>query len=81
MRRKANGEPSALDLGKWLLKHPHDRVEKFLDGIVSAIQSTTQGIQIFVVGYCFGGKHAFLMAKANLVTAAAAFHPVGDESL
>ncbi|KAJ4152120.1 hypothetical protein NW765_017629 [Fusarium oxysporum] len=69
---KTRATPEQIE--EWRTRHPHDRVEELLDGLVASIRSAEPTIQILAVGYCFGGKHAFRMAKKH-VTAAASFHP------
>ncbi|KAM0420301.1 hypothetical protein ACHAPT_011962 [Fusarium lateritium] len=63
-----------FDVPSWLQRHPHEQVEELLRGLVDQLQSDHPNQPLFAVGYCFGGKHAFRLAKWA-VKAAAAFHP------
>jgi hypothetical protein len=65
----------SVNIEQWLTKHPHDRVDELLRGLVIAIRSDNPDAEFLGLGYCFGGKHVFRMAKQYL-KAAASFHPV-----
>ncbi|KAK5047059.1 hypothetical protein LTR84_007001 [Exophiala bonariae] len=63
-----------VNIEQWLTKHPHDRVSELLRDLVIEIRSDNPDAEFLGVGYCFGGKHVFRMAKQYLKVAAS-FHP------
>ncbi len=65
-----------LDLGEWLKRHPHERVERLLRDLTPTLGFEVSNSNIFVVGYCFGGKHAIRMSSWPEVKGALTFHPV-----
>ncbi|KEF51200.1 uncharacterized protein A1O9_12703 [Exophiala aquamarina CBS 119918] len=58
----------------WLTRHPHERIEELLRGFVVAVYQIAPNTTFLGIGYCFGGKYVFTMAK-EVFKAAAAFHP------
>lgn len=70
---------NSFNVAAWLQRHNHARVSKLLDKLLVHIRSEpVQGILVGI-GYCFGGKHAFQLAKKGLKVAVA-FHPVRHDT-
>jgi dienelactone hydrolase len=65
----------ALDINEWTKKHPQDRIQTLLGSVITSLREESPALPLFGVGYCFGGKYAFILAKGAL-KAAVAFHPV-----
>ena len=64
-----------LDLGEWLKKHPHDHIQELLTAVITSLREESPSLPLLGVGFCFGGKHVFMLAKWAL-KAVVAFHPV-----
>lgn len=72
---KDKARMKALDIGDWTKRHPHDHIQKLLASLIASLREETPGLSLLGIGYCFGGKHVFRLAKRELKVAIA-FHPV-----
>jgi len=68
-------DTNSFNVAAWLQRHSHARVSELLDNLLVHIRSEPSQRILVGIGYCFGGKHAFQLAKKGL-KAAVAFHPV-----
>jgi dienelactone hydrolase len=67
-------ERQEILLPVWLKRHDHVHVSSLLAGLTTALKARHPEVDLFGVGYCFGGKHVLRLARSALV-AAASFHP------
>lgn len=62
-------------LGPWLLKHREGVSKPLIEDFIASVRSDAVTQKVGVIGFCWGGRYAVLMAQGDGVDAAYACHP------
>jgi len=75
--RAADKASAMASLGPWLTKHRDAVSNPIIEGFLNHIKADPHIGKIGAVGFCWGARHALLLAAGNSISAAVACHPSG----